>query len=85
MRHTMELKALSQTRPGPYFPATDASPCQSSDVTKKGVNTLIKSLNFNYNFPANIDYVLWIPSREAMHVSIFISGITAWYVPLFSI
>jgi hypothetical protein len=80
----MGLKPISQTRIGSYFPATDASPCQSSHVTKTGMNIiLVESLSFTI-FTGNIDHVLRIPSREVMHVSIFISGLVTWYVPPFS-
>jgi hypothetical protein len=82
MSHTMRLKPISQTRTGSYFPTSDASPCQGSYVTKTGMNILVKSLKTFLT--ENLDHVLWIPSREVMHVSILISGLTTWYVSLFS-
>ena len=78
----MGLKPLPQTRTGSYFPATYASPCQGSHVTKTGRNILVTL--FIYSSYWNVDHVLRIPCREIMHVSIFISGLTTWYVPLFS-
>ena len=37
-----------------------------------------------YNSYRNVDHVLWIPCGEVMYVSILISGLTTWYVLLFS-
>jgi hypothetical protein len=82
--HTMRLKPISQTRTGSYIPATDASPCQGSHVTKTGMNIIVESLDFITILTGNIDHVLRIPSREVMHISILISSLIAWYVPLFS-
>ena len=77
MSFTMGLKPISRTRTGSYFSASDASPCQVSNVTKTGMNILCNSY-------WNLDHVLRIPCGEVIYVSILISGLTTWYVHLFS-